>query len=179
MTKPPKSLVRRTPWPASSSRAVVTPMQPSVVYASESPDALDDQYEGRAKGYTYAREGHPNADVLAAKIDMLEGATGGLILGSGHGGDHGGDAGAAEDRRSCAGGQPALWSVDADDETRNCRVSGSTTSLADPTDVAAMRGGSDAQHAADPARGGVEPDAAGVGRDGHRGAGETARASCW
>ncbi|MCK4712967.1 MAG: aminotransferase class I/II-fold pyridoxal phosphate-dependent enzyme, partial [Marinosulfonomonas sp.] len=31
----------------------------------------------------YAREGHPNADVLARKIDGIEGATGGLITGSG------------------------------------------------------------------------------------------------
>ncbi|MCG6903050.1 MAG: PLP-dependent transferase [Rhodobacter sp.] len=83
MTDKAKSIVRRTGWPDSSSRAVVTPLQPSVVYASESPDALDAQYEGRAKGFTYAREGHPNAEVLAQKIDRLEGATGGLILGSG------------------------------------------------------------------------------------------------
>src|SRR5690606_25290550 len=83
MPDTPETLVRRTPWPDSSSRAVVTPLQPSVVYASTSPDALDDQYLGRAKGYTYAREGHPNADVLATKIDGMEGATGGFILGSG------------------------------------------------------------------------------------------------
>ncbi len=83
MTDRPRSIVRRTPWPDSSSRALVTPLQPSVVYASDSPDALDAQYEGRAPGYTYAREGHPNADVLAAKIDALEGAEGGLITGSG------------------------------------------------------------------------------------------------
>lgn len=83
MDKQRNSIVRRTPWPVSSSRAVGTPIQTSVVYASESPDALDDQYEGRATGYTYAREGHPNAEVLARKIDALEGATGGLILGSG------------------------------------------------------------------------------------------------
>lgn len=76
-------IIRRTPWPESSSRAVVTPLQPSVVYASDTPDALDDQYEGRAKGYTYAREGHPNADVLARKIDAMEGAEGGIIVGSG------------------------------------------------------------------------------------------------
>lgn len=79
----PENLVRRTRWPASVSRAVGTPLQPSVVYASESPDELDSQYAGQVKGYTYAREGHPNAEVLAAKIDALEGASGGLILGSG------------------------------------------------------------------------------------------------
>ncbi|MCB2133188.1 MAG: PLP-dependent transferase, partial [Rhodobacteraceae bacterium] len=79
----PENLVRRTPLPVSISRPVVTPIMPSVVYASDCPDELDAQYEGRVKGYTYAREGHPNAEVLAAKIDALEGATGGLILGSG------------------------------------------------------------------------------------------------
>lgn len=83
MSETPKSLIRRTPWPASSSRPVVTPLQPSVVYASESPDALDAQYDGSRPGYTYAREGHPNADVLARKIDGLEGATGGLVVASG------------------------------------------------------------------------------------------------
>ena len=81
------NLVRRTPVPTSSSRAVVTPIQPSVVYAAPSPDALDDQYEGRARGYTYAREGHPNADVLAAMIDRMEeaplGEGSGLVTGSG------------------------------------------------------------------------------------------------
>jgi len=80
---PPTTLVRRTAFPGSVSRAVVTPLQPSVVYASPSPDALDDQYEGRSKGFTYAREGHPNAELLAQKIDMLEGAEGGLMMGSG------------------------------------------------------------------------------------------------
>ncbi|MBC7141771.1 MAG: PLP-dependent transferase [Rhodobacteraceae bacterium] len=81
----PENMVRRPPWPDSVSRAVVTPLQPSVVYASSDPDQLDAQYEGRVAGYTYAREGHPNADVLAGKIDALEGAPGpgGLILGSG------------------------------------------------------------------------------------------------
>jgi len=83
MSDTPRNLVRRTPWPETSSRPVGTPIQPSVVYASECPDALDAQYEGRVPGYTYAREGHPNADVLAQKIDALEGAEGGLVVGSG------------------------------------------------------------------------------------------------
>ncbi|MCK0166557.1 aminotransferase class I/II-fold pyridoxal phosphate-dependent enzyme [Jannaschia sp. S6380] len=82
------NLVRRTVFPRSDSRAVVTPLQPSVVYASPDPDALDAQYEGRAKGYTYGREGHPNADVLAAMIDLMEGGPfeegqGGIVTGSG------------------------------------------------------------------------------------------------
>ena len=80
---PDESLIRRTPWPESASRPLGTPIQPSVVYASPDPDTLDAQYAGEQPGYTYAREGHPNADVLARKIDGLEGAEGGLILGSG------------------------------------------------------------------------------------------------
>ena len=83
MSDKPVNLVRGVAFPSSTSRPVVTALQPSVVYASLNPDALDDQYEGRASGYTYAREGHPNADVLAQKIDMLEGVTGGIITSSG------------------------------------------------------------------------------------------------
>jgi len=54
-----------------------------VVYASGSPDTLDAQYNGDLNGYTYAREGHPNADVLAGHLDRLEAAEGGLVTGSG------------------------------------------------------------------------------------------------
>jgi O-succinylhomoserine sulfhydrylase len=77
------SLVRPTPLPESASRPVVTPLSPSVVYASDTPDMLDAQYEGRLHGYTYSREGHPNADVVAARLDVMEGATGGVVTGSG------------------------------------------------------------------------------------------------
>ena len=131
------SIVRRTPFPASSSSPMVTPLQMSVVYASPDPDALDRQY-AEGSGYTYAREGHPNADVLAAKIDLLEGATGGVITGSGmaavgavflaclKSGDHvlGGDQLYGRTLR-----------LMAEDLPRH----GIATSLADPTDIAAMR----------------------------------------
>jgi cystathionine gamma-synthase len=78
-----KTLMRSEVLREGVSAPVVTPIMPSVVYASVSPDRLDDQYEGRAEGYTYAREGHPNADVLARRIDALEGMEGGILLGSG------------------------------------------------------------------------------------------------
>ena len=74
---------RRVPWPESASRPVASPLQPSVVYAAPSPAALDAQYEGRLPGWTYAREGHPNAAVAAAMIDALEGCWGGVMTGSG------------------------------------------------------------------------------------------------
>lgn len=87
MTDDARSIVRRTTHPRSVSRPVVTPIHPSVVYRSEDADALDAQYEGRTSGYTYAREGHPNATVLGQKIDWLEGmaeAMGpGVVTGSG------------------------------------------------------------------------------------------------
>ena len=77
------SLIRPHPLPPSASRPVVTPLSPSVVYASDTPDALDDQYEGRVKGYTYSREGHPNAEVVAAHLSDMEGAARGIVTGSG------------------------------------------------------------------------------------------------
>jgi len=83
MSNDPRSLIRRTAFPRSVSTPIVTPIYPSVAYRSTSPDALDQQYEGTTHGYTYAREGHPNADILASKIDWLEGAENGVITGSG------------------------------------------------------------------------------------------------
>ena len=81
---------RRPPLPEGASRPVAAPLWPSVVWRVADADALDAQYEGRTRGYAYAREGHPNADRLAAQIDALEGAPeafpgGGLMFGSGMG----------------------------------------------------------------------------------------------
>ncbi len=69
--------------PVSSSRPMATPLYTAVAYTSDDADALDAQYEGQTHGYTYAREGHPNASVLQQKIDWLEGAEGGVLTGSG------------------------------------------------------------------------------------------------
>ena len=77
------SLARRGAIPASASRPVATPIFPSVVYAAESADTLDAQYEGAVEGYTYAREGQPIADMLAATVDRLDGAEGGIVTASG------------------------------------------------------------------------------------------------
>ena len=87
MTEDRRSIVRRSKMPQSVSRPLVTPIHPSVVYISTDLDEIDDQYEGRIEGYTYAREGHPNATVLAEKIDWLEHlpaeAGRGIVTGSG------------------------------------------------------------------------------------------------
>ena len=131
------TLMRPVGLPSSASTPVVTPLMPSVVYASDTPDALDAQYEGRVAGYTYAREGHPNADVLARRIDALEHCEGGMVTGSGmaavtaallglcKSGDHvvGGDQLYGRSLRMMKDDLPRL---------------GIATSLADPTDVAAF-----------------------------------------
>ncbi|MCH2164695.1 MAG: aminotransferase class I/II-fold pyridoxal phosphate-dependent enzyme [Marinovum sp.] len=135
---PKPTLARPTPSPLSVSYPVVTPLSPSVVYASATPDALDAQYEGATHGYTYAREGHPNADILAARLASMEGCAAGLVLGSGmaavtaallglcKAGDHviGGDQLYGRSLRMMAEDLPRL---------------GIATTLADPTDVASVR----------------------------------------
>lgn len=78
-----RSIVRRSGMPAGVTRPLVTPIYPATAYVADSPDMLDAVYEGRAAGFTYAREGQPNAAVLAEKIDWLEGAKGGIITASG------------------------------------------------------------------------------------------------
>ena len=137
MTAGDPPAMRRARWPASVSRPVATPIHPSVVYASDTPDGLDAQYEGAAEGWTYSREGHPNAAVLAGLVDALEGAAGGLVVGSGMAavtaammtllerGDHvlGGDQLYGRSLRLMAEELPRL---------------GFATSLADPTDARAF-----------------------------------------
>lgn len=132
------SLIRPDTLPDSASRPVVTPLSPSVVYASDTPDMLDAQYEGGLQGYTYSREGHPNADVVAARIDRLEGAPQpGVVTSSGMGavsavllglmrtGDHvlGGNQLYGRSLRMMAEDLPRL---------------GIDTTLADPTDADAF-----------------------------------------
>lgn len=134
----PGGLVRRRDWPASASRPVATPLQPSVVYASESPDQLDAQYAGELRGYTYAREGHPNAEVLAARIDALEAAPGpGLVTGSGMAAVTAVLAGLLSSGDHVVGGDQ-LYGRSLRLMTRDLPRLGIATSLADPTDAAAV-----------------------------------------
>ncbi|WP_439143136.1 trans-sulfuration enzyme family protein [Planktotalea sp.] len=78
-----ETLIRPVGAPQSISRPIVTPLSTAVAFASTTPDELDAQYEGREQGFTYAREGHPNAAVLAQRIDALEGVSGGIVTSSG------------------------------------------------------------------------------------------------
>lgn len=55
----------------------------SAVYAVPDLDALDAIYEGREPGYIYARDAHPNSQVLAGKLAAFESGAWGLVCGSG------------------------------------------------------------------------------------------------
>jgi cystathionine gamma-synthase len=133
----PDNLIRRSPMPESVSRAVVTPLQPSVVYASPDPDTLDAQYEGGAFGYTYSREGHPNASVLASKIDALEGAEGGMMTGSGMSAITAALLGVLGQGDHIIGGNQ-LYGRSLRMLTQDLPRFGITASLVDPTDAAAL-----------------------------------------
>lgn len=77
------SSVRRIPFPATCTRPLVAPIHPSAVYIAQDADQMNRVYEGTESGFTYAREGNPNADYLAAKIALLESAQACLITSSG------------------------------------------------------------------------------------------------
>jgi cystathionine gamma-synthase len=68
-----KNIVRRTPFPPSGTSPLVPPIVPSAVFVACDADHMNDVYEGRQQGFTYAREASPNAELLAAKIAALEG----------------------------------------------------------------------------------------------------------
>jgi cystathionine beta-lyase/cystathionine gamma-synthase len=57
----------------------------SVVYCPEDLEHIDALYGGSAQGFTYARDGHPNAAQLAGKLAHLEGGEASLICASGMG----------------------------------------------------------------------------------------------
>ena len=75
--------VRRTPFPPSATSPLVPPIVPSAVYVARDVDHMNAVYEGQQQGFTYAREGSPNAELLAAKIAALEGAESAQVTSSG------------------------------------------------------------------------------------------------
>ena len=66
-----------------ASQPLTPPLYPSSVYTLPDLDALDRIMDGEDHGYIYARDGHPNARQLAAKLADLEGAGWGVVCGSG------------------------------------------------------------------------------------------------
>lgn len=132
------TLMRPFPLPDSASTPVVTPLSPSVAYASETPDALDAQYEGRLQGYTYSREGHPNGDVVAARVDAMEGMAGGIVTGSGMSAVTAVLLGLLKAGDHVIGGNQ-LYGRSLKQMKEDLPRLGIATTLADPGDVDAMR----------------------------------------
>jgi cystathionine beta-lyase/cystathionine gamma-synthase len=66
-----------------STRPLVPPLYQSSVYTLPDLDALDRIMNAEEAGFTYARDGHPNARLLAARLAALEGGRWGLVCGSG------------------------------------------------------------------------------------------------
>lgn len=61
------------------------PLYPAAVYALPDLDALDAIYNGETPGFIYARDAHPNAQLLAEALTPLEGGRWGVVTGSGMG----------------------------------------------------------------------------------------------
>lgn len=73
--------------PAEPAPTAAPPLSPPIVLSSvfqmESLGRIDSIYGGEAKGYIYARDGHPNGAQFARKVADIEGAEAGLACGSG------------------------------------------------------------------------------------------------
>lgn len=66
-----------------SSTPLTPPLYPSAVYTLPDLDALDRILDGKESGFIYARDAHPNARGLAARLAEFEGAQWALATGSG------------------------------------------------------------------------------------------------
>ncbi len=69
--------------PPSRTAPLAHALQLSAVYRVEGLDQIDALYRGEESGFIYARDGHPNAAQLAAKVAALEGAEAALVCASG------------------------------------------------------------------------------------------------
>ncbi len=67
----------------TATRPLSPPIHLSSVYEVVDLAQVDAIYEGREAGFIYARDAHPNASALAAKVAAIEGAEAGLVCGSG------------------------------------------------------------------------------------------------
>jgi cystathionine beta-lyase/cystathionine gamma-synthase len=64
---------------------LVPPIYPSAVYCIPDLDAVDAIYNTEASGFIYARDGHPNATILAAELCAMHRANWGVVTASGMG----------------------------------------------------------------------------------------------
>jgi cystathionine gamma-synthase len=133
----PPQLVRRMVFPAGRSRPLASPLVPSVVWSAATPDDLDRLYAEPGSGWTYGREGAPNAAALAARLDALEGAEGGIVTGSGMAAVTAALMAALRAGDHVLGGNP-LYGRSLRLLTETLPGFGIAASLADPTDAAAM-----------------------------------------
>ncbi len=69
MTKSPSS-----PFALGASAPLTSPLYPSAVFTLPDLDALDRILDAGEAGFIYARDAHPNAERLSAKLAELEGA---------------------------------------------------------------------------------------------------------
>jgi cystathionine beta-lyase/cystathionine gamma-synthase len=69
--------------PRTVSHPLVPSLDLSSVYHIDDLEQMDALSEGKLSGYSYARDGHPNAAQLAEKLAALEAAEAGLICASG------------------------------------------------------------------------------------------------
>lgn len=80
----PATICARAVEPAPSSTTPLSPaIQLSSVYRVGGLAQIDALYQGETPGYTYSRDGHPNASQLAEKVAQLEGAESALVCASG------------------------------------------------------------------------------------------------
>jgi cystathionine beta-lyase/cystathionine gamma-synthase len=80
----PSTTCARPPVPNPSQiPPLAPPLQLSSVYQFDDVAAVDAVYEGEMSGFVYARDGHPNAHQLAAKIAVLENGEAALVCASG------------------------------------------------------------------------------------------------
>jgi cystathionine beta-lyase/cystathionine gamma-synthase len=80
---PATTCARPAASPPTATRPVSPPIQLSSVYEVAGLAEVDAIYEAREAGFLYARDAHPNAAQLAAKVAAIEGAEAGLVCGSG------------------------------------------------------------------------------------------------
>jgi cystathionine beta-lyase/cystathionine gamma-synthase len=80
----PDDLCPRPPrLPEQATAPHSPPIYLSSVYECRDPEQADALLAGREAGYVYARDGHPNADMLAEQCRRLHGAERAAITGSG------------------------------------------------------------------------------------------------
>jgi len=81
--QPATTCARPAPATPTATPPLVPPIQLSSVYEFADLDRVDAVYQGRAAGFVYARDGHPNASQLAAKVAALEGGEAAVVCASG------------------------------------------------------------------------------------------------